>query len=166
MGSKLENLSSEIIVGELVNGDHLADLVTVLSEYRIDDMGASVPYNDQEVIDLKRRLLEQKSIEVFLLYVNKQIAGGSVCFRSMSTFSTKNIVNIHDICILKDFRGNGFGRKLMTHIIDYAKELNCSKVTLEVREDNVAARKLYRSLMFSESTPVMNFWSKTLACSR
>ena len=163
MESKSEALNSKIIIGDLKNDNHLTDLITILSEYRIDYMGVCVPYNSKEITQLKSKLLEQKSIIIFLSYIDDKVIGASVCFKGMSTFTTKSLINIHDICVLKEYRGRGLGRQLMTFVIEYAKTQDCSKVTLEVREDNGTARKLYRSLMFKESTPVMNFWSKQLS---
>lgn len=42
----------------------------------------------------------------------------------------------------------GYGRGLLQHIIQKAKQLNFTKVTLEVRENNLAAVNLYKKMGF------------------
>ncbi len=162
MKSTLRSLKFKIVIADLSDKRYLEDILKVLDAYKCDDMGQSPPYNNDERKRLHSYFFSHPTVMVFLLYVDNQVAGGSVCFTSFSTFSVKTILNIHDLCILKQYRGNGYGTELMKSIIINAKELDCSKVTLEVREDNCVAKKLYSSLGFMESTPVMNFWHKSL----
>lgn len=150
------------VQADMNNDIELNQIILVLEKYKMDGMGDSPPFSRREVERLKHHLISHPSMFVFLIYIDNIIAGGSICFNTFSSFTAKNIINIHDLFILKEFRGLGLGRKLMACIIDKACELNCSKITLEVREDNVSARKLYSSLGFSEATPIMNFWSKPL----
>jgi ribosomal protein S18 acetylase RimI-like enzyme len=51
---------------------------------------------------------------------------------------------------------------LMNEISKKAEELKCSKITLEVREDNYQAQNLYKKMGFDDSEPKMLFWSKYL----
>jgi len=50
----------------------------------------------------------------------------------------------------------------MDRILLEAKNRNCSKVTLEVREDNITAQNLYKSIGFGECEPPMKFWVKEI----
>lgn len=162
MKSILKNLKFKIFEADLSNKKYLEDILKVLDDYKSDGMGASPPYTQNERKILKYYFESHPTVKVFLLYVDNKIAGGSVCFQSFSTFSAKIILNIHDLSVLKAYRGHGYGRKLMNSIIIKARELDCSKITLEVREDNCKAQKLYSSLGFKESKPVMYFWHKPL----
>lgn len=140
----------------------LDDLLTVLNAYKSEGMGEGVPYSEQELTLLKGQFNSSPSVLVFLVYAGDAIAGASVCFKTFSTFSAANVLNVHDLCILREFRGKGLGRGLMQAIIEKGRELLCSKITLEVREDNGIAQDLYKSLDFGESQPVMRFWRKML----
>jgi ribosomal protein S18 acetylase RimI-like enzyme len=52
---------------------------------------------------------------------------------------------------------------LLEKNVTWAREkLGCSKVTLEVRDDNLVAKSLYKSLGFKDSDPPMLYWTKML----
>jgi ribosomal protein S18 acetylase RimI-like enzyme len=61
----------------------------------------------------------------------------------------------------------GIGAMLLERIEAKARELNCCRITLEVRQDNHVARGLYRKVGFdqaafgAERIP-MEFWHKAL----
>lgn len=145
------------------NFRELNDIIYVLESYKMDSMGESEPYT----LNQRRKLIEQLKfyprLYVFLAYRDDKVTGGALCFNTFSSFTAMDIINIHDICVIKEFRKLGIGHLLMKSIILKASELNCSRVTLEVRADNGIARRLYRSLNFTESIPVMNFWRKDLS---
>jgi len=157
--------SNDFIVrlADLKNPEDIFSIIKVLDNYKKDSMGSSPPYTIKERKILANKFRDHPNILVFLIFSKKELVGGAVCFTTFSTFLVGDVINIHDICILKKFRGLGLGRLLMEFIINKARELTCAKVTLEVREDNSVARNLYSSLGFKESTPVMNFWSKKIS---
>jgi ribosomal protein S18 acetylase RimI-like enzyme len=89
-------------------------------------------------------------------------AGLLTAFENFSTFTAMPMINIHDVFVFKEHRGKGIGRKLMNAVIDEAKKRKCSRVTLEVRKDNINAQNLYRSLGFEEAEQGMFYWRKYL----
>ena len=46
--------------------------------------------------------------------------------------------HIEDVVVSKDARGGGFGKQLIDHLINIAKESNCYKTILDCDEKNVA----------------------------
>ena len=57
--------------------------------------------------------------------------------------------HIEDVVVLSSYRGLGLGRKLMEHVIDYArKEYKDIDLYLTSRPVRVAANKLYQELGF------------------
>ena len=78
-----------------------------------------------------------------LAWDGNQPVGVAVCFRGFSTFAAKPLVNIHDLSVLNSRRGQGIGTMLLTAVENHAKSMGCCKVTLEVREENPQAEKLY-----------------------
>ena len=58
---------------------------------------------------------------------------------------------IEDICIAPDARRNGAGACLMDHMLQLAEKEGATRVFLEVRAHNEAARALYRTKGFVDS---------------
>ena len=54
--------------------------------------------------------------------------------------------SIYDIETFDDFRGKGFGRKIMVAAEEYVRSAGGDSISLSVFGNNVAARKLYESL--------------------
>ena len=59
-------------------------------------------------------------------------------------------IYISRIIVKKDFRGKGYGKKLMNYAIDYAKNNEYKEISLGVNLDNYIAFKLYVDLGFTK----------------
>jgi ribosomal-protein-alanine N-acetyltransferase len=57
-------------------------------------------------------------------------------------------MTLENLCISPQHQGKGLAKKLMTHLIEYAKRLNTMSLFLEVRESNSKAIGLYESYGF------------------
>ena len=57
-------------------------------------------------------------------------------------------LHIMNIAVHPDHRGNGFGNLLVEKIISDGKDLGVSAITLEARESNAPARRLYEKYRF------------------
>ena len=55
-----------------------------------------------------------------------------------------------NIGVLEEYRGNHIGQELMDVLADIGRELQCALITLEVRESNEPALALYRKCEFEE----------------
>ena len=62
-----------------------------------------------------------------------------------------DIGQIVNFLILKPYQNLGYGKQLMKHIMGYFKEHNVSVISLEVKESNEKAIKLYESFGFVKS---------------
>jgi ribosomal-protein-alanine N-acetyltransferase len=60
--------------------------------------------------------------------------------------------HVTNVVVREDLRGNGIGRKLMNMMLEEAKKKGALCATLEVRQSNVAAIKLYETLGFHQLT--------------
>lgn len=69
--------------------------------------------------------------------------------------------HITSVTIARAFRGQGYGRELMHHLLDTARFRVVRQVTLEVRESNVTARTLYESLGFHKAGIRKGYYSST-----
>ncbi|MDR0836550.1 MAG: GNAT family N-acetyltransferase [Tannerella sp.] len=141
---------------------HLDALVSLINAYIDDEMGGGKSLSQPE----QRRLIEglsnhPKSI-VLLAETGGVFIGLLTAFENFSTFTTQPMVNIHDVFVSKEYRRKGVGRQLMNAVISEAENRGSSRITLEVRNDNVSAQNLYRSLGFEDTDPSMFYWRKYL----
>lgn len=150
-----------IIEADFSNKEHAEAVLFVTNEYAKDPMGRGEALPD----DIKESLIEKvKNFPVwfsFLAMFNNEPAGIANCVYSFSTFNAAKVINVHDLAVLPQFRGKGIGEALLATVEKKAKETNCCKVTLEVREDN-RARNLYERMDFEYGDPRMFFMSKYL----
>lgn len=103
-----------------------------------------------DAVEIVERLQADGRSLVWLAWQGERACGFAVCFRLFSTFSGQPTLNIHDLATAGDCRGRGVGTLLVNAIVQEAEALGCGKVTLEVREDNPAAERLYRRLGFGD----------------
>ncbi len=144
------------------NPDHLKALATLINHYMADPMGDCEPLNKLQQLRLVDGLAQHPTAEVLFAIVENSVVGLATCFVNFSTFQVKPYLYIHDIVVLQTYRGQGIGKALMQKLIAIAEERKYCKITLEVRNDNIVAQDLYKSLGFDECQPNMLFWTLPL----
>jgi ribosomal protein S18 acetylase RimI-like enzyme len=152
----------EIIRCDFDELTHREAVVNLINEYMMDTMGCGYALTPGQELSLVEELSKHPSCLVLLAVYNGEICGLLVSYINFSTFTARKFINIHDIIVLKEFRSMGIGRALINELTDIATEIDCCKITLEVRQDNEAAMHLYSDLGFEDSDPPMYFWTKTL----
>ena len=70
------------------------------------------------------------------------IVGYAVCVFAYYTWSGKSLC-LDDLFVQEAYRGQTIGKRLLTSIVDYAKEENCKKVRWQVSRWNTPAREFY-----------------------
>ena len=120
-------------------------------------------------VDIERtmvtQLFELPYFHGFICFDDQIPIGFAVCFESYSTYRAKKVLNIHDFMICGDYRGQGVGKTLLQGIDQYCCENDVLKITLEVDNDNIVARKLYNSCDYEDCNIVQKgllHWQKYL----
>lgn len=137
----------------------------LLNSYAIDLMGQGKPFSSDIRERLVPELKKQANAVVLLAFADSIPAGLAICFVGFSTFRVRPLLNIHDFCVSPQFQGQGVGKQLMAAVEQEARARGCCKVTLEVRDDNHRAKKLYLASGFEAGKPggdAMLFWGKPL----
>lgn len=139
----------------------------LLDCYATDPMGGGTPLSTEVRESLVMELAKLPHAFSVIAYVNDKPAGLVNCFEGFSTFSCKPLINIHDVVVLREYRGHGISQKMLAKVEEIAKEQNCCKITLEVLSNNDAAKAAYEKFGFSayELTPAAGtamFWQKKL----
>lgn len=155
------------ILADLKNPQHANDFMKVLAAYAKDPMGGGEELSTYVKENLVTKLLAQQNNFVVLCYVDNDIAGISNCFYGFSSFKAKRLINIHDFAILPTHRGKGLSKNLLEKVEEVARDNDCCKITLEVLENNIKAKRVYQSFGFEgyELNPEMGkavFWQKAL----
>jgi ribosomal protein S18 acetylase RimI-like enzyme len=149
------------------NPVHGAAIVALLDAYARDPMGGGQPLPQAARDGLIAALSAFPTAFSVLAMAGEQPAGLANCFDGFSTFACKPLVNIHDVVVAPQFRGQGVARRLFAEIEAIAREKGCCKMTLEVLSGNKPALGLYRSLGFGDYVldPEQGkavFWQKSL----
>lgn len=157
-------LPSAMIRTRLADYGDAADLdrvIRLLDAYACDPMGGGEALAEAVKTALRRDLPAIPGAFAVLAFEGGEAVGAAVCFMGYGTFAAKPLVNVHDLSVLPEHRGKGVGAALLRGVEARARELGCGKVTLEVRDDNPAAR-LYRREGFTDGDAPMRFLTKRL----
>lgn len=150
-----------IVKADYDNPQHAADLIQMLDVYSRDPMGQDAPLGDYARKHLIEGLKELGTAFTLLAYRGDVPVGMVNCIYGFSTFYARKLINIHDIAVKPEGRGEGLGRRLLQAVEDEARASGCCKITLEVRVDN-RARNLYERFGFTEGDVAMDFMTKEL----
>jgi ribosomal protein S18 acetylase RimI-like enzyme len=71
------------------------------------------------------------------------------CIEGFSTFACRPLVNIHDVAVLANHRGQRVGEQMLALVEQIAQERGACKLTLEVLQGNASAIRLYERVGFS-----------------
>lgn len=113
-------------------------------------------WNMEKNKELKDRFYKelQHKNRITFVYTKEEeyIAEVSIVFNKNDedyTIPSKRIY-ISRIIVKKEFRGKGYGKKLMNYAIEYAKSKGYKEISLGVNLDNYIAFKLYVNLGFTK----------------
>ena len=83
------------------------------------------------------------NVEVLLADWSGQTVGFALFFQNYSTFLGKPGFYLEDLFVRPEYRGRGIGTKLISRIIDIAKERHYGRVDWTVLDWNESAIKFY-----------------------
>ena len=120
----------------------------LLDAYANDPMGIGQSLTAEKRCRLAADLASNPTAHCLLAEHAGQAIGVTTCFLGYSTFQARPLLNIHDLAVLPGWRGRGVAGQLLAAITELAVDLNCCRVTLEVREDNPRALQAYQHAGF------------------
>ena len=96
--------------------------------------------------ELLSNALNDANVHVFVIREDGHIvATGTLCIKHTLEFT---IADIESVVVSSKCRGRGYGRELMTAMIEAAKTMNVHHIQLTSRPARVAANLLYQELGF------------------
>ena len=160
-------MNIEVIKADYSNEQHKIEIPMLLDSYASDPMGGGKPLDEEVKNNLVKELSRLPYAFSVIAYIDGQPGGLVNCFEAFSTFSCKPLINIHDLVVLDQYRGNGVSQVMLDKVEEIARSKDCCKVTLEVLSNNEMAKSAYRKFGFSgyELDPEAGtalFWHKLL----
>ena len=105
--------------------------------------------------DLEKYLFgEDKVAEVVFAYEDVTPVGFALFFHNFSTFLGKPGIYLEDLFVLEEYRGKGYGKKLLVHLAKLAVERDCGRLEWAVLDWNEPSIKFYKSL----GAKMLNEW--------
>lgn len=90
---------------------------------------------------------------------NDEVLGYAFCKIEHSPFTTNmqphKILYIDDLCVDENTRGLHIGKNLIEYVLNYAKQIDCFEVTLNVWEGNDNAKNFYQKMGFGVKETTM-----------
>ena len=139
-----------MLEADLADPRHGAAVLELGDAYAADPIGGGEPLAAEVRERLVAGLRAHPTTLVLLAYAGERPVGIAVCFFGFSTFQARPLLNVHDLAVLVDWRGNGVGRALLEAAEARARERGCGKLTLEVQDTNHRARRLYEGFGFAD----------------
>ena len=92
---------------------------------------------------IAQKLKKIGTAKIYLCECYDNIIGIAVCFIGFSTYRQKELLNIHDFFIQKEYQGKGIGTRFLEYIEEECIKNDFCRITLEAYDDNTNAIKLY-----------------------
>ena len=130
-----------------------AALCSLLNHYAQDPMGGGEPLSRDVLArlcdDLDQRTFAFSYIACTAGPDGEHAVGLVNCMEGYSTFKAKPLINIHDLIVHSDWRGQGVGQRLMQAVEQEARNKGACKITLEVLTGNHTAMQSYERFGFA-----------------
>jgi len=137
----------EVLYAEHGDLDQLADLLTELFTLENDFR----PDREKQLRGL-RLILDNPALgKLFVLRDQGRVAGMANVLITVSTSEGCRVAVLEDVIVRGEYRGKGLGRRLVEHVLVWAKAEGMTRVTLLADRDNEAALGFYRKLGFESS---------------
>lgn len=118
--------------------------------YRIEESIFSIPWSKTSF----ENSIKNKDTMFIVAEKEREIVG----YLGLYLFAEE--ADISNVAVKEEYRQQHIGRRLLQYILSTAKERGVKNITLEVRETNVPAIKLYESMGFAEAGIRKNYYKE------
>lgn len=128
---------------------YMVEELTTYTNQDVEDLDnlmhelSSTSYCNEEILD---NVMNDDNAHAYVIREEGHIiAAGALCVMHNLEFT---IANVESVVVSTKYRGRGYGKELIEHIIDDAKRLNVHSVHLTSNPKRAIANKLYQKLGF------------------
>ena len=133
-------MTKQIEIRKLTTEDATKELAANLWAVATSGFGEDSPWTEEQLF----KLLEAGNSIMLVAIQEAQITG--VLVASTTTVES----DIYMVVVDEEFKRQGIGQQLFSYLIEYCTEQGLETIFLEVRESNIPAFNLYKSLGFEE----------------
>lgn len=95
---------------------------------------------------LRYHLFEKKSAHCVIAFKENEVVGFALYFYNFSTFLSKQGLYLEDLFVKVAYRGKGYGKQLLLHLVETALKNNCGRMEWSVLNWNKEAICFYEQL--------------------
>ena len=135
---------------EKVTDKNIDEVLPLIREYQVF-------YGVEEIDEKKNKLFFSQFVKsnengVLHLYrVDQKAIGFTTIYKGFSSTRVKAVAVLNDLYVQPEYRGNGYGKELITNAFNMAKAMGFSRLQWLTAEENQTAQKLYNGLGASQS---------------
>ena len=110
-----------------------------------------VPNHEKQVRGLKLILEQPSRGRIFVIRASNRLIGMINLLITISTAEGGFVLLLEDLVIHRDFRGQGFGTKLLAYAVKFARQKQFLRITLLTDKPNTPQKRFYLRNGFVES---------------
>jgi len=135
---------------ERVSSQNIDDVLPLIKAYQEFYQVANIN-EDKNRNHFSQFLGDNSRGMLHLIKAEGTVFGFSTLYFSFSSTRAEEVGILNDLYVLPEYRGKGYGKKLMAHAIEQVKSRGISRIQWLTAKDNEDAQKLYDSLGANKS---------------
>lgn len=93
--------------------------------------------------------------EIIVAKMDNKIVGSITMYKlKLFTFSFQPMIELFNVCVLKEYQNKNIATKLFNFILDYAKENGYKSINLTCLDDAYVAHKFYESVGMKKTASI------------
>ena len=141
---------SEIEIREIEEGDLEKGFLETL-----DFLRNSSELDKNKAKEILKKIKQNPNHIIHVAIDDRKIVGSTTLFIEQKFIHNGGFVgHIEDVVVRKDYEGKGIGIKLVTSMLERAKEKNCYKTILDCKDD---VKKFYERIGFKHESNGMRY---------
>ncbi|WP_192348358.1 GNAT family N-acetyltransferase [Algoriphagus sp. Y33] len=147
-GTKSEQIGMSLKLQDKHNHSNRVTLEKVMEESQVTDWSALYPRSFGYKISAEILNKTSHLIPYYLVRFNDQIIGTVIAYK------TENVLGVHGLGIIPEFRKQGLAEEVMAHLINNAIDDHVEFVTLQ---SSAMGKNIYQKMGFSEDFLMTNY---------
>ena len=141
---------SEIEIREIEESDLENGLLETL-----DFLRNASDLDNNKAKEILKKIKQNPNHIIHVAIDDKKIVGSTTLFIEQKFIHDGGLVgHIEDVVVRKDYEGKGIGNKLVTSMLERAKEKNCYKTILDCKDD---VKQFYEKIGFKYESNGMRY---------